>query len=383
MNICILGWYGTETIGDRAIFTGLVSFFSKSFKNFSIKLGSIYPFYSERMINEDASLYSLNPIPPHHVSLFDSTNISELKEAIKWADLIAMGGGPLMDLIHLHLVDFAFKYAQRIKKETALLGCGIGPLFNNKYQRVVLSIVNHSSLVILRDSISKSVLLSISQYHKTDIAPKIYTSLDPAIECALQYRGHNTFSLNKIIAINFRQFPLGYLPDKNRTIDVDAPFTEFLQNISAQFSDYQILLTPMHYFIVGDDDRYFLNHIAHKAECQNVDVQNIPLSLKETMDIFAMSALNIGMRFHAVVLQTILNGKNYILDYTEPKKGKISGFINEIDDCDVLSSRYINLQAETNYGLNISEEPTPFEPSIEKIIKHLDVYPCLLSDLCN
>ena len=28
MNICILGWYGTETIGDRAILAGIISLLS-------------------------------------------------------------------------------------------------------------------------------------------------------------------------------------------------------------------------------------------------------------------------------------------------------------------------------------------------------------------
>ncbi len=44
MRILIIGWYGTETIGDRAILAGLISFFSKVYRCFEIKIGSLYPF---------------------------------------------------------------------------------------------------------------------------------------------------------------------------------------------------------------------------------------------------------------------------------------------------------------------------------------------------
>ena len=57
MKITIIGWYGTETIGDRAILAGLFSVFAKVYEDFEIKLGSLYPFFSERTINEDYSFY--------------------------------------------------------------------------------------------------------------------------------------------------------------------------------------------------------------------------------------------------------------------------------------------------------------------------------------
>jgi hypothetical protein len=50
------------------------------------------------------------------------------------------------------------------------------------------------------------------------------------------------------------------------------------------------------------------------------------------------------MRFHSVLLQTIVNGSNYILDYTEIKKGKIVGFVNDIDNDGFYNNRCIHLQ---------------------------------------
>ena len=53
MRICAVGWYGTETIGDRAIFAGVLHIFNFFEGNIDVRLGSLYPFYSHRMLMED------------------------------------------------------------------------------------------------------------------------------------------------------------------------------------------------------------------------------------------------------------------------------------------------------------------------------------------
>ena len=90
-----------------------------------------------------------------------------------------------------------------------------------------------------------------------------------------------------------------------------------------------------------DVEAYKLHDVNNKENCI---VQNEPLSLSETMLSFYRAELNIGMRFHSVVLQTILNGNNIILDYTEPNKGKIYGFLKDIDEINFYKDRYWVLQ---------------------------------------
>ncbi len=45
VKIAIIGWYGTETIGDRAILAGILSILNKAYGAYDVKLGSIYPFF--------------------------------------------------------------------------------------------------------------------------------------------------------------------------------------------------------------------------------------------------------------------------------------------------------------------------------------------------
>ena len=112
MKITIIGWYGTETIGDRAILAGLISFFNKTYDDFEIKLGSLYPFFSQRTINEDYGFYKEIIKKDIKIDIFNSKDSKDLLNAIKDSDLVVMGGGPLMDLNELFMVEYAFKKAK-------------------------------------------------------------------------------------------------------------------------------------------------------------------------------------------------------------------------------------------------------------------------------
>ncbi len=379
MKITIIGWYGTETIGDRAILAGLISFFSKSFNSFEIKLGSLYPFFSDRTLNEDHALYKEITSKDCKIEVFNSKNSKELLDAIKESDLVAMGGGPLMDLDELFMVEYAFKKAKSLGVKTALLGCGVGPLFHKKYRKSVLGISLHSDIHILRDSQSKVTLLSLYSEFKKNINPNlIWTSFDPAVECVLQYKSNE--SIQDYIGINLRTFPKQYNKDRDSR-NINSELKQFIASLSEKFSEKELRLIPMHYFHVGGDDRMFLNSIALDLKLDNLTVQNKNLTLKETIDVYRYADFNIGMRFHSVVLQTIASGKNYVLDYTEPKKGKINGFLQDIDKSGFYKNRYISLQEgeiSTDIITHVNES---FVFNEDKIRQSLNIYIELLTGL--
>ena len=172
MNICILGWYGTETIGDRAILAGIISLLSEKFKDFDVNLGSLYPFYSKRMIEEDKELYRLLIGKDINFRLFDSKHKKSLEKNIKCSDLLIIGGGPLMDLPELYMLKYAFRYAKRHNKKKFIYGCGVGPLFKDEYQKIVIDIAKLSDGIILRDSVSKKNLLNYAKKFNEEINNK-------------------------------------------------------------------------------------------------------------------------------------------------------------------------------------------------------------------
>ena len=89
------------------------------------------------------------------------------------------------------------------------------------------------------------------------------------------------------------------------------------------------------------------------------------------------------MRYHSVILQTLGNGRNYILDYTEPNKGKIQGFIKDIDKIDFYKERYINLQNHNqDYNFDFSNYIAQFSFDSLEIGKSEKVYLDAIKNLC-
>lgn len=374
MKITIIGWYGTETIGDRAILAGLVSLFNQTYNKFEIKLGSLHPFFTERTINEDYSFYKEIIQKDIKIEIFNSQDSKALLQAIKTSDLVAMGGGPLMDLDELFMIEYAFKKAKKLGIKTALLGCGIGPLFYKKYRKSVLNISLYSDITILRDNKSKENLEEIyKEFNKPFDASLVNTSYDPAVECGLEYNKLNKRDVGDYIAVNLREFPLEY----NKQHDpksINNELKNFIKSLAEKYEERLIRLIPMHYFYIGGDDRIFLNNMALELQKENIQVQNSNLTLKETIEVYQNADFNIGMRFHSVVLQTIASGKNYVLDYTEPEKGKIFGFLSDIDKDEFFKDRYLALQKDTITTDIIKNIDMRFDIHESKIIERLDIY---------
>ena len=279
-----------------------------------------------------------------------------------------------MDLDELFMVEYAFKKAKKLKKKTALLGCGVGPLFHKKYRKSVFEIARCSDKIILRDSSSKARLKDIYHEFGKGLAADLMVSFDPAVECTLQFGMLNEIDTGDYIAVNMREYPSEY-SEKKGSGRINLGLREFVESLAQRFSDQEIKLVPMHYFHIGNDDRVFLNSIAQSLNVENVSVQNSTLSLEETIRVYQGASFNIGMRFHSVVLQTICSGKNYVLDYTEPEKGKISGFLKDIDYKDnFYKKRYLSLQNDVIKTDFITDVSKNFSFDKQGINSTLEVY---------
>jgi len=381
MRIAIIGWYGTETIGDRAILAGLISFFCKSYSDVEIKLGSLYPFFSERTINEDYNFHKELIGKDYKINIFNSKRIKDIDQSIQNSDIVVMGGGPLMDLRELFMIEYAFKKARKLSKKTVILGCGVGPLFHKKYRKSVLEIAQNSSVIILRDNKSKENLEDIyKEYNKCFSTNVVNTSYDPSVECALQFSKQNTFVQKDYISINLRKYPIEYGKIKDYE-NINNDLKIFIKDVALKYSEKEIRLIPMHYFHIGDDDRVFLNTICLELQLDNIKVKNSNLTLKETIEVFQNAYFNVGMRYHSVVLQTITSGKNYVLDYTEPKKGKIYGFLKDIDNCGFYRNRYISLQRDHITANIMRNEKFKFMYDIQHVEQSMQIYINKLKEL--
>lgn len=338
MIITIIGWYGTETIGDRAILAGLLSVLSKALGEFEVRLGSLNPVFTYRTLLEDIEFYRVCSGNPNlSISIFNSQSLLDLRKAIGGAEWLIVGGGPLMDLIEMRMLAYAFYFAKKRKIKTAILGCGWGPLKTHEASQIASTLVRQSSLTILRDDVSKAQCQFV-----VGISTPVYSIIDPAfVACKCFRKVYKTPKIDgEYIAVNFRDLSV----EKDHY--AQGLFFPRMVKILKQLQEvYEcpILLVPMHTFSIGGDDRLILDRLCSSFQSSNIEVMWSPQNLFDTMSLFANAKVCVGMRFHSVVLQTVLNGKNYIVDYTDPEKGKIIGMLKQINAVNQYRERYESL----------------------------------------
>jgi polysaccharide pyruvyl transferase WcaK-like protein len=352
INICIIGWYGTETTGDRAILDGIFQIFGGLFGSYEVDLGSLYPMLTERTLLLDGNIYSSNT-SGLKLSFFDVRNKKDLITHLRKCDYCVLGGGPIMDIDELSIILFAFYTAKKAGKKTIVLGCGLGPLNKPANRNIAGKLFSFSDMIIFRDT---GALRTAESLYGRRFAGKLYALCDPALVSLGKYLEKNPVRAGSVntLAANFRTFPPEY-GEYQVTIKDFCSLVELASRVYEQ-----VLLIPMHTFFIGGDDRYFLTKLAFEVKKNNVHVQQKPLNLYETYSLFCNATACIGMRYHSVVFQTLLNGNNYILDYTDSKTGKIISFLEDIDKPGFYKDRYINLK----------DTKTEFDP--DKIVDRLD-----------
>lgn len=335
-RITILGWYGTETIGDRAILDGIFITLNDVFGKFKVYLASLYPFFSERTLLEDEGYYKISA-PGIEIEIVDECRKKELYRAIKKSDYVLMGGGPIMDLNQLTIISDAFRYAKRCKKITAIFGAGLGPLKGKYYICETERLLKYSDYIFLRDELSCNL---VKELYGECFTCECFG--DPAIISIKKYKDHNKSSKAQYSVCNLREYPEGEYGEVSYSVQ------DTLLDILDGFAEKskRVILVPMHTFDIGGDDRVFLSYMKNSLERKNIEMLEHPISLAETYEMFFNADTCLGMRYHSVVMQTILNGNNYIVDYTDPQNGKIAGFLKTFHLEECYQSRYLNLKKQ-------------------------------------
>ena len=336
MIVCIVGWYGTETLGDTAILDGILKVLSRCDTNVQVNIGSLYPFYSERTLYEEAEIFK-HSAPNAQITVFNIKDKRERKRFIKNTDLLLIGGGPLMDLEELFIVEDSFKIAKKHNVISFVMGCGLGPLKKTAYIKAVKSILDMATAVSFRDQ------YSLSMAGELGIDLKKCTCLgDPAVISIESYYKNNKGHCEDYVAVNLRKYPQNEYGGKISVTD------KVLQQLIERLTEYgNVMLVPMHTFSIGGDDRFYLTELTKEIHNDRIKVLHKPQNLVELYRCFQNAQMCVGMRYHSIVMQTILNGNNYILNYTDKQNGKIQGFIQSLDNGIFFRDRIFSL-ADSN-----------------------------------
>ncbi len=316
-RIVITGWYGTETVGDKAILGNIIELFRKTDPQCHVTVTSFYPFVTQKTLSE----LGLNT---EVVSVYSY----DFLMAIRNAEKVILGGGPLMDMEALAIPLWAFTLARIFGGETIVFGCGIGPVNSTKYANTIKRILELANEVKLRDSGS----VEISKKWLPNLRSEMVG--DPA-RAFLRSARHNFPKPPRkpVLACFLREWTAEYgqgLSTLEFQVRRSAFEDKMAQVIKAICKDHNLLPTfyPMHTFFVGNDDRdFYRRFLAQHFEREKHTFYKYNANPDLIADSMNSSQMCICMRFHSVLFAETLGVNYFAIDYTNG--GKISAFLRD------------------------------------------------------
>lgn len=331
MKPLIIGWYGTETAGDKAILGHIIQMLKRANPKSQISMTSIYPFITQR------TLYELSVEGVKIIKTYSS----EFLRACQGADVILMGGGPLMHIEPLGFVLQAFSSARKINIPTSLEGCGIGPLTNASYKSAVIEILRLSNQINVRDNASLDWLRQNTNRVEAKCSGdpsvafvKDWVQTNQSFQRPTDYEYFACF-LREIT----QEYALGMGPDEFDRFrnKFEVALGKMIISIIKK-TGLKPFFIPMHTFVIGKDDRDFARRFASTyLQGFNYRIGNKIYSPPDILSIMQTAPLNICMRYHSVVFAETLNVPFIAIDYTGG--GKVKCFLRGRQKEDLMIDR--------------------------------------------
>ncbi|MCR9295587.1 MAG: polysaccharide pyruvyl transferase family protein [bacterium] len=323
-KVLLCGWYGTETLGDKAILGGIVHA-ARLAGITEFDLASIEPYISR---------YTIHQMP--ELGIEQVLGLVEAKKAVSRGDYkaVVIAGGPLMSPIN-YVRDLRDLFLEARKKGSATIvaGCGVGPIhhadrINNRALREIFEL---STACVLRDKASVNSLAKLSVL---DFNSK--TILDPAfVWIKNELRSKNTVSKSNCLLLALRDLPvneyhnqLSPLEQENLRARYENEILQAVKYIRSSSPDTTILPFCMHKYAVGGNDRVFYRRLfrEHPDILEQLDSRH--RSPAEDLEMFRTCSGVLAMRFHSVVFSLATSTNFIALDYTVG--GKIPGLLNDL-----------------------------------------------------
>lgn len=321
VRVLICGWYGTETLGDKAILGGVVHAIQLALGEVQFTLVSLNSYISE--------------MTRHQMPELAGAEIVEAKEGIRLArgaDLVVFGGGPLMASIdQLAEMEAIFSAAGKHGVPTLVAGCGVGPLGNRSHNDSIARILAMATLRVYRDAKSREVAASLGVETAGDVVAE-----DPAFTWLKIQRGRLQSRPpvgQKVLLLGLRDFPhlqyaghIGKAESLTAKRHFEDELVSALEELAAQHADLLIRPLPMCTNHFGDDDRWFYRRLFRGNERLkgrlDLSLLGPELAPVAYCEAFRGAHVVLAMRFHSLVFALGLGVPAIAVDYTLGK-GKV------------------------------------------------------------
>lgn len=328
-KVLICGWYGTETLGDKAILGGIVLSLHRIWGDVELHLVALETYISQMTVQQ---MQELQGCQVH--SQKDALNI------VDTMDLVMFGGGPLMAIDPLLDMLAIFHKAAKANVPTIIAGCGVGPLGANYYNNTVKQILDCASIRIFRDTKSLQIAHSLGIDTSKD-----YVAEDPALtwlESVASIQLHNEHQLKSAhpkLLLGLRDWPYHeYAPSmssrqaENVKSQFEAELIAALKDLVKQCPNLEIIPFPMCTNHIGGDDRWFYRRLFRDCgdlvDALNTSYLNAELSPADSVTVFKSASAALTMRFHSLIFAVATNLPALSIDYTLGQ-GKVSSLAHK------------------------------------------------------
>lgn len=323
-RVMLCGWYGTETVGDKAILAGVAKVVRHHIGEPNLTLASLHPYLSRITVAQMPELEGLRIVDT-------ASALQELGEC----DLLVLAGGPLMAGVdELADLEALFGRASALGIPSVVAGCGVGPLGVRHHDRAVARILRAADARVYRDEISRSnaSLLGVDVARDEVAEDPAHTWLSDLWPLADIER-----STRRTLLLGLRDFPYReYARSVGRSAGVamaaryEASVVECLSRLLERDPSLELRPLPMCTNHFGGDDRWFYHRLLRLGDRYRNRI-DVSLLGKELAPLdyalaFREASAALTMRFHSLVFAVALGCPAVAIDYTDGR-GKVAALV--------------------------------------------------------
>ncbi|MEA3002270.1 MAG: hypothetical protein QOH81_1058 [Sphingomonadales bacterium] len=313
VRILIGGWYGTETLGDKAILAGLAGTLRSLLGDVELGIASLHPWISTETVRQMPELAGARVMP-----------LSQAVAEAPLHDLVMFGGGPIMAGDDLAAVEALFRAARRSEVPTLMAACGVGPLGGFPGSRRHLRrLIGLADVRIYRDRASRAAAAALGIDASGDLVAEDpafawLESLPPAPAASPLRNG------GPRLLLGLRAFPGADYDQSGGAATgarYEAAILAALDALVGRQPDLKIVPVPMYTNAFGHDDRFFYRDLFERASPdvrRRLDfgfagLERTPSSYTAA---FRSADVALTMRYHALVFALGLGVPAVAIDYT-------------------------------------------------------------------
>jgi polysaccharide pyruvyl transferase WcaK-like protein/MoaA/NifB/PqqE/SkfB family radical SAM enzyme len=327
-GVLICGWYGTETLGDKAILSGLLSSLRAAGWQGPVDLASLEPYVSRQTLRE---------MPELALRSIETTASARRRIAAGAYRLVAVAGGPLMSPV-AEVFDLLGLFTQAAASNTrrAVLGCGVGPLgYSKRRDWAIAQLLGLSHHTVFRDRASLDTARTRLGFSgEAGVAP------DPAfIWAARQMQATPQPRRSETVLLALRDWPIREygvgLSPRAATALKDRFEQELLamaDELARLVPDWQLRPLAMNTHPRGGDDRIFFRRLFARQPAVLDRLCWNRACPSEDFAAFRSARAVVAMRFHSAVLAIAAGTPFAAIDYT--RGGKTAGLVSSLPEAE-------------------------------------------------